>query len=652
MTTNMAFSLMTVFLVTIHSLCAASEVKEATDTVACKLSQNQTISPKPLNIPQEVGEYYEVMVPDTLDLAENARLGINHFTESIRKELNYEMIMGVNFQSDSINVSMHMSGLACCQAKCMEAMAMERIMSGSKQNMDREANMLEMMASNVGEEGIWWVPKITNEPWMGPEEFMPYANTHGEGRMLRAMMSWYQYTGDERWKTIIDRMVDGLDKVFVVHKDDYAYVPTAGWMPEEYFRSCYVKGPGWKDTTEPENEKAGEEGSLFNHQANIAGPLATWYALTGNEQALRLSGELVRFLIKPKFWADFQGGCYPGVIGAEHAEWQGHFHGYANALRSILDYAIVTNDERLKSFVRDGYEWCRVAQGAIPSIGKVGDTQGCGVGRFIGLAVKMSLCGIGDYWEDVDQSIRNHAAAYQITAKDVLKKIGKADISMDEYAMPDDVIRIVGEQNLPATGGLPGIKAADVIRAAIGEIPGNPDKNASWQCCSGHGNMAFFYAWDGALRYNEGTVQVNLLINRASPWMDVDSYLPYEGKVVLRNKLSQEAFVRIPIWVDRESVKCLVGDKDADCRWFGNYLHFQNLNPGDTLNINFQMRERTENWTIGDIAHTIQFRGNTLISISPSAFSGLYSDRAEKYAGKISPMRKLMRYTTSQSLRW
>ena len=46
-------------------------------------------------------------------------------------------------------------------------------------------------------------------------------------------------------------------------------------------------------------EKKGEEGSLFNHQGHLPGALANWYMLTGNEQALRLSGRLVRFLTKP-----------------------------------------------------------------------------------------------------------------------------------------------------------------------------------------------------------------------------------------------------------------------------------------------------------------------------------------------------------------
>ena len=177
--------------------------------------------------------------------------------------------------------------------------------------------------------------------------------------MMYAMIAWYQYTGDPVWKERIDRLVNGLDHLMVVHKDDYAYFSTQGWMDREYFRSCYIKGRDWKGTAEPENEKGGEEGSLFNHQGHIPGALANWHLLTGNKQALRLSGQLVRFLTKPKFWADWKGGEYPGVFGPEHAHWQGHWHGYINTLRAVLEYSIATHDARLKAFVRDGYEWAR-----------------------------------------------------------------------------------------------------------------------------------------------------------------------------------------------------------------------------------------------------------------------------------------------------
>ena len=52
---------------------------------------------------------------------------------------------------------------------------------------------------------------------------------------------------------------------------------------------------------------------------------------------------------------------------------------------------------------------------------------------------------------------------------------------------------------------------------------------------------AFYYAWHGITRFDHGLAQVNLFLNRASPWMDVESYLPFEGKVILRNKQAEAA---------------------------------------------------------------------------------------------------------------
>ena len=56
----------------------------------------------------------------------------------------------------------------------------------------------------------------------------------------------------------------------------------------------------------------------------------------------------------------------------------------------------------------------------------------------------------------------------------------------------------------------------------------------------------------------DGVAQVNLLLNRASPWLDVDSCLPYEGKVVIRNKTAKRLYVRIPLWVNKREVQCHV----------------------------------------------------------------------------------------------
>ena len=36
-----------------------------------------------------------------------------------------------------------------------------------------------------------------------------------------------------------------------------------------------------------------------------------------------------------------------------------------------------------------------------------------------------------------------------------------------------------------------------------------------------------------------GQAIVNLLLNRASPWLDIDSYLPYDGHVKVQNKTAK-----------------------------------------------------------------------------------------------------------------
>lgn len=49
------------------------------------------------------GEYYQAMVPDTLDLAERAKLSLNHFTSIIDEEHDCEMYwMGI-FWADNPN---------------------------------------------------------------------------------------------------------------------------------------------------------------------------------------------------------------------------------------------------------------------------------------------------------------------------------------------------------------------------------------------------------------------------------------------------------------------------------------------------------------------------------------------------------------------
>ena len=461
---------------------------------------------------------------------------------------------------------------------------------------------------------------------------------HGQGDMLRAMTAWYQYTGNQAWEDTCNNLVDGIDRI-VVHKEDYAFFPVFGWHDEEYLRSCYTKR-GWKDTTEPANERFGEEGSLFNHQGHIAGALANWHMVSGNRQALRLSGELAKFLAKPKFWADFTSGP-----AAEHASFgmDGHSCGHANAIRSILEYALTSNDSRLKLFAREGYEWVRrYGLMRIGIIEGASDWQGCNLGRWTAVAVELSENGIGDYWEDVDQYIRNVGIEMQVQPEQSSRlsefSRGKPEnLDHPKHSFPDE------EAPEKAVGG---------YFAMRGEIP------YVWLCCSTHGNMGLFYAWDSTIRFSDDIARVNLLLNRASPWMDIDSYIPYDGKVVLLNKQVKEVHVRMPLYVDLAAVTCTVEGRAVKSVWLGRYLRVDGLKPGDRVEITFPLEVSTETWTYRGTPFTLKMKGNTVIGMDPSlervaAAAGKYMfSNLERYSAEKTPMKKTTRHVSHQAILW
>ena len=195
----------------------------------------------------------------------------------------------------------------------------------------------------------------------------------------------------------------------------------------------------------------------------------------------------------------------------------------------------------------------------------------------------------------------------------------------------------------------------------------------SWAiCCSPWGAMGLFYAWEGTLRYANGVARVNLLLNRVSPWMDVNSYLPFEGKVILRNKEAKEAFVRIPLWTHVDKVACNINGKTVQPEWFGRYLHIENLKSDDVVTIEFPMEQWTERWTTdetllsgmpgwpGKVTRNYTFKGNTLVEISPPVPTWpldkgnwwLYQNRAGKYRFTKAPLNEVTRFVTPRCLRW
>ena len=288
-----------------------------------------------------------------------------------------------------------------------------------------------------------------------------------------------------------------------------------------------------------------------------------------------------------------------------------------------LDYDEKMIEVVVKDIDEDGYEYARHfgirRLGFFPAVvgpvekmrqhnrqryggpGQVCET--CGIGDMAYIAVKLSEAGIGDYWEDVDGYVRNQLMEHQLTRREGLEEI----IAAAEPYQTNPEIHCT----------------ENVIDRALGSFltVSDPTLLHPWftTCCPGNATSGMSAVWEATVRCRDNVAQVNLLLNRASHWLDVESHLPYEGKVVIRNKTANRIHVRIPVWVDRKAVRCQVNARDISNTWLVNYLVIEPVQPRDVVTITFPMSETVERFTLPDyeMTYTCRFKGNTCVDISP-----------------------------------
>ncbi len=574
------------------------------------------------NLKAPQGERYVAEVPDTLDLADRAALAINALARK-------PMICMAN----------------ACGPKTFAALPLLRVMTGSARDLNIEKQYLESFILSNIKDGLWYVGGGANGAW---------ACVLPQGLLLRAMSYHYELDHNAAWLDLMKGLADGLKRI-AIDKGDHAYYPTGdvfGGPDKKEWRepfSYFLKG-GWQNTNEPKGleldppyhqdpdycDGGPNDGHWYDGRFGV--PMYNWgpivglvrhYSVTGDNTSLEMAGKLVRFITQAKFWNMI--GEPDCVQGARHAHYRGQIHAHVAALRGILEYAIVTNDAALKRFARDGYEFSRNFN--IPETGNFNDWtvpwgigETCSIADMIGLAIRLTEAGVGDYWEDVDRITRNQFVEQQQTTG------------------PDRAIGSFVINGRPA-------------RIQVDDVAG---------CCTMNGAQALYYAWKGIMSGNENHVDINLLLNRASPLMDMDSYLPYEGKVVLRNKAAKTATVRIPTWVDRKAATLQINNDTAPVVWSGHRMLLRSLNPSDRVVIRFPMVITMEKVieqispdghgrTVQKTELTYEFKGNTAIDVSPrpapqEGYVAIY--QRDKYRQNKAPMVRKERFVAKKLITW
>jgi hypothetical protein len=523
------------------------------------------------------------------------------------------------------------------------ALPMLRIMTGISVSPEIDAKVMDGIFSHIGEDSLWYshffhtkYPKTkrygTHYYPLSDEDFAPM---QGNFHLIWAMLVWHQLDPDPTWENRIVKLIEGWNKV-LFHGDDYVYIPDN--MIGEAF--SYPRS-GWRPglTREPPREVCGEEGSLFDTFRTPVRGLSSWPDFGGDKDALDLARKFVNFVLQEKFWIDAGHASFSAeshLLPHHSTEWV-HLHAHLSMLWILLEYARVAEDDSLMNFVREGYEYART-QG-MPKFGCLQHiTEVCASHDMIALAIRLCEVGVADYWEDVDQYLRNQFIEHQYARPDLLQQMGNHAVES-----PVNVPYEISDQPIEKYVGY----FASTVSPTLVD-------NWTALCCMLNGSMALYFVWKSMLQCEDDIAQVNLLLNRASPMLDIDSYLPHQGKVVLKNKKAKRILVRIPRWVRRQAIKSTRNGSTIDGFWLNNYLVFDRVTDNDIITIEFPMVETEEKYQSSDVEYTCRFKGNTLVDISPRderpGFYPMYN--RDEYQNNDAIMKTVARYVSPILIDW
>ena len=577
-----------------------------------------------------VGERYEAQVPDTLDLASRMALAINALTNVWNPDEKWSLAFVVDFsRKPAVLYTNHITDAYLnIPAKFQEALALCRLGSGSTQSLEVDAGVADAQASFVADDGLSYCPTDTLTEMPGDR---PFSEIWGEGRQLVALSTLAQVDNDPRWLELAKRKVDGL-LALTREKEGFRFFWRGRFRPGEVPPA---------DADEPFGPVDGGclvSKSSFRMRVNYsvgstAHGAGLLYRITGYEPALELCRGLARWALARNFMH-------------EDGHWNiHHFHHSLYALMGVCEYGIAAGDREVLERVDACYRWARemgdpligyygeCMPGSECYLGREGNTvEICEVADMVWLALCLTRAGIGNYWDDVDRWTRNVYAEGQLVDPTFVDRIPKSYLTTEAATPSGSWGRFRQDTNNMAersVGSFWGwMRANDGL-----EIMQTPDgtklkPRGIMHCCTANGARTLYPVWDSTVTQARDTVTVNLLLNRASPWLDVNSYLPVEGKVTLSIKDAPRVAVRMPEWCDPATVCVQVGDQCRRPVVEGPFVKLAFLQPGDQVTMAFPVPERTIHRVIGEIPYKLAMKGSNVVSIDPPGTAyPLYQDQ-------------------------
>lgn len=548
------------------------------------------------------------LIPDTLMLEERAAHAINAIIGMADHECNCIPFFAADLMAEPANMTHGDWDYGSSHGRLVDALVLARHMSGVTEGKETEEKYRENLLSFFKEDGLSYRQVNPVHKWE------PNANLIDQRAVILALTSWYMESGDLKVKETADRHVAALKRIAIKERDIWFYPA-----------SEYKEG-GWPSANAVQLRLAPDPASF---SGRLIMPLLKYHEVTGNKDAYELC-EFFAALIMERSGVFNEDGSFNTALAYR----SGHFHTRIGTLDAIARFGAFTGNAAMIAWVKKSYDWALqigTSFGWTPGDmhEQAYEHETCSLVDLISTGITLAQSGYVEYWGTVERFLRNHLTESQLLDLDWVKQTD--DRSNDVHA------RITHYKVADRTqGSFAGYSAPNDFVCDV--IEGRGHTNDLQICCLGSGTRGLFMGWSNTVTEKNGTVSVNILLNRGSKWLNVHSYLPHEGKLVLNiHEDIPRLLVRIPEWAGFTKIKyrreqngsAMEGHGKEPSRWVNRcYLKLDEAFAGETITIIFPLSLRTTIETAVGQQFITEWRGDDVINITPQGKKKpLYSTR-------------------------
>lgn len=538
------------------------------------------------------------LIPDTLMLEERAGHALNAMVGMADREFGFVPFFSANLMTKPAYMTHGDWDYGSTHGRMIDGMVLARHMSGETFGQDVEERYRENLLSFFKEDGLSYRQINPNRSWE------PNANMIDQRAVILSLTSWFIATGDPRAKEAAEKHVAALKRIAVKEREVW-YNPA----------SEYKEG-GWPSANAVQLRLAPDPAAFTGR---LIMPLLKYHEVTGNADAFELCQFFAAMIIH-------RSGVFnkDGSFNDSLAYRSGHFHTRLGTLDAIARFGAFTGDAAMINWVKKSYDW------ALTQCTAFGWTPGdmheqayehetCSLVDLIATGITLAQSGYVEYWGVVERFIRNHLTESQLLELDWVEVSQDRSGDIPGWKTYHDVAQ-------RTRGAFAGYSAPNDFCCDVNHGRGHTSDLQI--CCLGSGTRGLYMGWSNTITEKKGTVSVNFLLNRGSRWLDVSSYLPHEGKLVLDiNADIPRLQVRIPEWAgyakvrfvrEREGFAAVEGKGSEPSRWVNQtFLLLGEAHAGERITITFplSMRKTVEN-ALGQSFET-EWRGDDVVGISP-----------------------------------